>query len=40
MNNDQKVFLGGLIMGSSVILSIFSLKNAIGNTIKSFKHLK
>ena len=35
MNNDQKVFLGGL-----VILSVFSLKNAIGNTIKSFKHLK
>ena len=40
MNNDQKVFLGGLIISGSAILSIFSLKNAIGNTIKSFKHLK
>lgn len=40
MNNDQKVFLGGLIMGGATILSVVNLKNAVKNIFNGFKSLK
>ena len=40
MNNDQKTFLGGLIVGATTVLSVINLKNAIRNVFNGFELLK